>query len=262
MKILAIETTGSHLSVCLWEGFRVCASLVDKEPLSNRLILAVDGLFKKVRWSPRDLDAVAVDVGPGRSTGMRFGVSAARTLGQTLQKPVVEVTSLEALAAQGSGWEPGKTFVWKFPQDLLCVLTEALREDIYMAVWRSHKLTDKGRHKVKLGRSYHTFAHHFKLVHASTLYPFERFLSFFESCFQAQTFLFVGSAVERYRKDLQKVFGSRARFAPDVLEPQAHWVAALSSEKFFRREIKPYNRVKPLYLRPSYAEENARRAKT
>ncbi len=259
MKILGIETTGCHMGGCLWEDFRIRSekSFSDGKSNSQHLMPALDGIFKKVPFGPHDLDALAVDVGPGRFTGIRLGVSAARTLSLTLQKPLVEMTSLEVLAAEGSGWQTGKSFVWNFREDMLCVLEDALRGDVYMAVWRFHKLTEKSRRGVPSGRSYHTFGHHFKLVHAPTLFPFERFLHFFQSCFQAQTLLFVGSAAARYKKDLSKAFGSRARFRPDVLEPKPYWVAALGSEKFFRREIKTYTQVRPLYLRPSYAEEAA-----
>jgi tRNA threonylcarbamoyladenosine biosynthesis protein TsaB len=259
MKILGIETTGIHLGGCLWEDFRVRSekSFTDAKSHRTHLLPALDGIFKKVPFGPHDLDALAVDVGPGRFTGIRLGVSAARTLSMTLQKPLVEMTSLEVLAAEGSGWETGKSFVWNFREDMLCVLEDALRGDVYMAVWRFHKLTEKSRRGVPSGRSYHTFGHHFKLVHAPTLFPFDRFLHFFQSCFQAQTLLFVGSAAVRYKKELSKAFGQRARFRPDVLEPKPYWVAALGSEKFFRREVKTYTQVRPLYLRPSYAEENA-----
>jgi len=258
MKLLALETTGTHLGACLWEDFRVRGLKIDgsRQHQSSRLMPILDQLFKKVSWSPQDVDGLAVDVGPGRFTGIRLGVSAARTLGQALQKPVAEINSLEALAAQGSGWQLGKTYVWKFPHDLICVLLDALRDDVYIAVWRFHKLTDRTRRNAPSGRSYHTFSHHFKLVHAPTLYPFDRFLTFFQSCFQSQTLLFVGSAAQRYRQPLQKAFGARARFSSEVVHPDPRWVAAVGSEKFFRREIKPFNQIKPLYLRPSYVDEN------
>ncbi len=263
MKVLGIETTGPQLGACLWGDFRVLAvkKITDGETHSQRLMPTLDELFKKVPWGPQDLDTLAVDVGPGRFTGIRLGVSAARTLSFILQKPLVEVTSLEALAASGSGWRTGRSFVWNFREDMLCVLMDALRGDVYMAVWRFHKVTDKARRGVPSGRSYHTFGHHFKLVHAPTLFPFDRFLDFFQNCFQAQSLLFVGSAANRYRKALSHAFGRRARFSPDICDPDPHWVAALGSEKFFRREVKSYNQVRPLYLRPSYAEEAAAKAR-
>jgi len=257
MKLLALETSGKRLGACLWEDYRVRGFKIDKdgESYSNRLMPLLDGLFKKTRWNISDVEAVAVDVGPGRFTGVRIGVSVGRTLGQVLQKPVIEVNSLEAVAAQSSGWEIGKSFMWKFSQNLLCVLTDARHGDLYMAVWRFHKLTGRSRRGPPSGKSYHTFGHHFKLVHAPTLFPFDRFLAFFQSCFQEQTLFFAGSAIPLYRQQLQKAFGKKARFAKSIEEVDPRYVAALGYEKFFRRDVKSYNEIFPLYMRPSYAEE-------
>jgi tRNA threonylcarbamoyladenosine biosynthesis protein TsaB len=242
------------LGACLWEDFKPRAAKAEGDgAFSHRLMPLIHGLFKKAGWKPQELDAIAVDAGPGRFTGLRIGVAAARTLGQALEKPVVEVSSLEALAAQASGWQAGKNFVWRFPTDLLCVLSDALRDDVYMGVWRFHRLL--ARNHGGTVRTYHTFGHHFKLVHAPSLFPFDRFLSFFKSCFQAQSLVFTGSGAVRHKAELVKAFGSRARFAPSGPDPDPLWVAALGAEKFFRRDVKMYNQVKPLYLRPSYAEE-------
>jgi tRNA threonylcarbamoyl adenosine modification protein YeaZ len=257
MKILALETTGLRPGVCLWEDFKPKGVKIeaDSNAHTHGLMPAIHELFRKARWTPQELDAIAVDAGPGRFTGLRIGVAAARTLGQVLQKPVVEVSSLEVLAAEASGWQAGKSFVWKFPADLLCVLSDALKDDVYMAVWRFHRLLAKNRGAT--AKTYHTYSHHFKLVHAPTLFPFGRFLTFFQSCFQAQSLLFCGTGAHRHKAALQKAFGSRARFAADVKEPNPLWVAALGAEKFFRKDVKSYNQLKPLYLRPSYAEERA-----
>jgi len=259
MKILGIESTGNKVGACLWEDFRPRAekTLSELGGHNHHLMPAINEVFKKVPFGPHDLDAVAVDVGPGRFTGIRLGLSAARTLALTLQKPLVETNSLEVLAAEGSGWQTGKSFVWDFQEDMVCSLLDALRGDVYMAVWRFHKLTEKSRRGVPSGRSYHTFGHHFKMVHQPTLYPFDRFLHFFQNCFQNQKLLFVGSAANRYHKELARAFGKRARFNTGVVDPKATWVAALGSEKFFRREVKLYQQVRALYLRPSYVEEAA-----
>ncbi len=82
MKVLGIESTGSRLGVCLWEDFRVRAAktLPAGDSHSEHLLPTLHDLFKKVPWTPQDLDVVAVDVGPGRFTGIRLGVSAAQAM--------------------------------------------------------------------------------------------------------------------------------------------------------------------------------------
>lgn len=263
MKLLALETSDTNLGACLWEDVRVKALKTEPQggaSHSQKFMPLLDGLFRKAGWRPEELDAVAVDVGPGRFTGLRLGVSAARTLGQALQKPVVEVSSLETAAAQGAGWDIGRAFQWRFPADLLCVLLDARKDDVYMAVWRFHKAMDRTRRAPSDMKILHTFGHHFKLVHAPTLFAFDRFLAFFKSCFHEQVICFAGNAARTQKTALTKAFGRRALFAPhsDVLDPR--YVAALGAEKFYRRDVKSFNQVLPLYLRPSYAEENLAKA--
>lgn len=60
-------------------------------------VLAVAG------WNVADVDVFAVDIGPGRFTGLRVGLATVRSLALAIGAPVVGVTSLELLAAEHSG---------------------------------------------------------------------------------------------------------------------------------------------------------------
>ena len=260
MKILALETTGARLGVCLWEDFKPKASKVevDAKSYSHRLMPVMHDLFKKAKWKPQDLDAVAVDVGPGRFTGLRIGVAAARTLGQALDKPVIEVSSLEALAAQSSGWEAGKHFSWRFPSDLLCVLSDALRDDVYMGVWRFHRLLAKNRGggTVKAYSHVRSPLQAGPRAHALPLRPVPRFL---QELLPGPDLGLHGlrrpaaqsGAVQGLRVAGQ-VRGRRLGPGPGVGgRPGLREVLPAGHEAL-------RNQVKPLYLRPSYAEESAK----
>ena len=54
-------------------------------------------------WTVADVDVFAVDIGPGRFTGLRVGLATVRSLALAVDAPVVGITSLELLAAD----EPG-----------------------------------------------------------------------------------------------------------------------------------------------------------
>ena len=69
---------------------------------SLRAMPAIEEIFTKVGMTPTDIDAIAVSEGPGSYTGVRIGVTIAKTLAWTLDKPLVGVSSLKALAANGT----------------------------------------------------------------------------------------------------------------------------------------------------------------
>lgn len=101
MKILAIDTSNSTMGVALIDGQRVLGEYISnvKKNHSIRLMPAVEQLCKHCDIKPNEIEKVVVAKGPGSYTGIRIGVTVAKTLAWTLQIPLVGISSLEALAA-------------------------------------------------------------------------------------------------------------------------------------------------------------------
>jgi tRNA threonylcarbamoyladenosine biosynthesis protein TsaB len=84
----------------------------DGEVLGERMSRAqtlledVDALLRQAGAHPRDIDALAVGVGPGSFTGVRIGLAAARGLALALDVPGAGVSTLAALAAGAPGAAP------------------------------------------------------------------------------------------------------------------------------------------------------------
>ena len=103
MIVLGIESCGDIGSVALASEDRIIGEITIKVKKNHSITLApmVADLLKLANLSVKDLDAVAVDVGPGSFTGLRIGISLASSLAYGQDKPVVRVTGLEALLSVG-----------------------------------------------------------------------------------------------------------------------------------------------------------------
>lgn len=103
MKILAIDTSNYTLGVGLVNGSQVAGEFITnvKKNHSVRAMPAIEQLMKDCEIKPKDLDKIVVAKGPGSYTGVRIGVTIAKTLAWTLNIPISGVSSLEVLAMNG-----------------------------------------------------------------------------------------------------------------------------------------------------------------
>jgi tRNA threonylcarbamoyladenosine biosynthesis protein TsaB len=104
MKILAIETATPASSVALGDGGSLAAMSVrvDRRGHVGFMIPAIDFCFEQSGWSREDIDAVAVDVGPGPFTGIRAGISTAQAFAAGVGVPIVAVSSLTVQALRAA----------------------------------------------------------------------------------------------------------------------------------------------------------------
>lgn len=98
---------------------------------SERLLWAVHELLECARWKLADVDVFGVGVGPGSFTGLRIGVTTARTLAHTLKKPLVGVSSLAALTRPVAEWASSHS-----ERIVLVGATDACKGELY-AIWGS-----------------------------------------------------------------------------------------------------------------------------
>ncbi|GAA0878029.1 tRNA (adenosine(37)-N6)-threonylcarbamoyltransferase complex dimerization subunit type 1 TsaB [Algoriphagus jejuensis] len=101
VSILSIETSTASCSVAVHlDGELVALSeLAERGAHAERLMLLVEEVVEKAEVGFRDLDAIAVSEGPGSYTGLRIGVSTAKGLAFGLNKPLIGVNTLQALAS-------------------------------------------------------------------------------------------------------------------------------------------------------------------
>jgi tRNA threonylcarbamoyladenosine biosynthesis protein TsaB len=100
VKLLALDTSTQQASVALGND----GAVVERSRLvtthSETLLMMVDEVFTEAGVAPAALDAIACGAGPGSFTGLRIGLATVKGLCYALGKPLVLVSSLEALAAR------------------------------------------------------------------------------------------------------------------------------------------------------------------
>ncbi|ABV61218.1 tRNA (adenosine(37)-N6)-threonylcarbamoyltransferase complex dimerization subunit type 1 TsaB [Bacillus pumilus] len=109
MTILAIDTSNHTLGIALVKDSIVIGESITylKKNHSVRAMPTVEALMKECGVAPSELSKIVVAKGPGSYTGVRIGVTIAKTLAWTLSIPISAVSSLETLAANGQyfdGW--------------------------------------------------------------------------------------------------------------------------------------------------------------
>jgi len=130
--ILQIETATTSCSVALSENGIMLAyrEVNERNVHAEVLTLFIEELLIKTNRSYTDLDAIAVSCGPGSYTGLRIGVSTAKGLCFVLDKPLIAVETLSAMA---DGLIAGNSSI--LADTLLCPMIDARRMEVFTAVF-------------------------------------------------------------------------------------------------------------------------------
>jgi tRNA threonylcarbamoyladenosine biosynthesis protein TsaB len=169
-----------------------------------------------------ELDGFAVTIGPGSFTGLRIGISSIKGLALAFDKPVVGISSLEALAQQ------------TVPSSYLVVpCLDARKGEIYFTHYRfANGLLAKEKEEVALP-------------------PDQVIKDIFEPC------IFVGSGAQIYQDFIRQELGANAIIAPQNCHIiRASTVAYLGMKRLENDDVDDINALVPHYIRKSEAELN------
>ena len=123
MLILGISTSSSSASVCIANDSTIIKELIidNTKTHSETLVPLMDELLKSTNISLNEINLIACDVGPGSFTGIRIGIATVKAIAESLKIPVVDVSSLEALA-----------YLVENPTGNICSLIDAKNNQVYL----------------------------------------------------------------------------------------------------------------------------------
>lgn len=236
MKIIAIESSGLVASAAIVDEDRMIAeyTMNNRKTHSQTLLPMIDEIMRAAEIKPEDVDAVAISRGPGSFTGLRIGSATAKGMAFALDKPIVEVPTLEALAFNLTGTG----------DSLICPIMDAKRNEVYTAVYSS--AADNGGYPVP--------------VLEERAIPVDELIAFLNG--QGRSVIFTGDAVPVYRQQLEQKLSVPFMFAPIHMAGQrAGAVGALAVRYYKEGRAIPSGDHVPVYLRLSQAEREAARKK-
>ena len=225
MKLLALDSSGLVASVAVvWDEILSGEFTIDhKITHSQTLLPMLEELAKRVELDLETLDAIAVAGGPGSFTGLRIGSATAKGLALALEKPLIQIPTVDALAYN----------LWGH-RDIICPLMDARRNQTYTGLYRfcsGRMETLKEQCAVDIGA----------IVD--------------EINKRREAVVFLGDGVPVFQHYIEEHLLGPCTFAPPHLSRQrAGAVAALAVEYYKEGKMMDSASFKPEYLRLSQAE--------
>ena len=126
MKILGIDTTGQTASAALVEGDKLIAEFTMNYKLthSQTILPMIADILERTETDKASIDCIACACGPGSFTGLRIGAATAKGFALALDKPIVAVPTLDALAY--NVFETNK---------FICPIMDARRNQVYTGIY-------------------------------------------------------------------------------------------------------------------------------
>ena len=136
MRYLYIDTSSSFLYSGIVENDKLVATVTEQmdNDLSRITLKKISEMFEEAKLKPNDIEKIIVVNGPGSFTGIRVGITIAKTYAWGLNKDITTITSLEAMATSVD------TDKIKVP------LIDARRNYVYASIFDGDKEILKGSH--------------------------------------------------------------------------------------------------------------------
>jgi tRNA threonylcarbamoyladenosine biosynthesis protein TsaB len=222
MRILAIEASARVAGAAFLENGRILAEQTVNGPLthSETLMPMVEGVIGQAGKRPEEIELITLTNGPGSFTGLRIGAATAKGLALGLNRKILPIPTLEALAFNVGVW-PG----------LVVPMMDARRGQVYSAVYR------KGQ-----------------CIRQPEAVAPEKLLA--ELAEQSENCLFLGDGADGYEPVCRRILGERYFLAPACHKDLRAGVLAALAELKMQQGAQPIDgsALQLDYLRKPQAE--------
>ncbi len=214
--ILNIDTAIDSASICLAKDGETIQLTSNEQQKDHAfwLHVAIAKIVKDAGYMMKDLQAVAVSIGPGSYTGLRIGLSTAKGLCYALNIPLIAIGTLDMMAFAAKDEEA----------DFICPMIDARRMEVFTAIY------DKNLKKI--------------IEPTAMLLDENSFAEFLSS----NKIVFSGSGSNKLRSIISN---NNAFFS--LVSGNASHLAHLSNKSFVKKEFADLAYIQPLYLKEFYS---------
>lgn len=225
MKILGLDSSGLVASVAIVCDDNLLGEYTVnyKKTHSQTLLPMLNEVAEMVELDLNTIDAIAIAGGPGSFTGLRIGSATAKGLGLALNKPIVSVPTVDALAYNLAGH-----------RDMVCPLMDARRNQTYTGL-------------------YSFTGNEMQVVKEQCAVGIDEIVNIINE--KGMPVVFLGDGVPVFSEYIKEHCSVPYSYAPPHLNKQrAGAVAALGMVYFSKGQYETAEAHKPEYLRLSQAE--------
>ena len=225
MIVLGIDTSTNTASVSIINDEKILSLLTSEGKLthSSTILPMIDNALKSSNIEIKNLDGIAVNIGPGSFTGLRIGLSVAYGISFPYNIPIIPVDTLESYA-----------YNYLYFKGIICPMIDARRENVYTGLYKSKKDT------VDI----------IKESFAVNIYDLIDILSG-----QTEEVILTGDGAFKNEDVLKERLKVNYSFASSLYSRNnAANVAYIGMNKLKNNEIIPNENIKIRYLRPTRAE--------
>lgn len=231
MRILGIESSSLVASVAVVTDDVLTAEYTVnfKKTHSQTLLPMIDEVARMLELDLKTVDAIAVSGGPGSFTGLRIGSATAKGLGLALDKPLIHVPTVDAMAYNLYGTSA-----------VICPIMDARRNQVYTGLY--------------------TFREEFRVIRPQCAMDIRELIEELNEA--AAQVIFLGDGVPVYKQVIEEMMTVGHSFAPAQSNCQrAASVAALGAVYYAEGRVESAMDHAPDYLRKAQAERELEEAK-
>ena len=225
MRILAIDSSSMVATVAVTTDGVLNAeyTINHKKTHSQTLLPMIDEICKTIELEMESIDAIAISGGPGSYTGLRIGSATAKGFGLALNKPIINVPTMDALA-----------YNMLSSQYIVCPIMDARRGQVYTGIYRFD------------GTEMVTIKEQCIIMIDELMYELDKI---------GMPVMFLGDGVDTQKETIETKMSSEHYYAPASMN--RHKASALASLAEIYYQNGKYGNAgvhKPEYLRLSQAE--------